>query len=106
MAWIWIGFDRTVAALFVVTWILLDRVAESRLKEAVAEADRTDPRWRRADVLANRLDVPDAENSASRVKMVLDQLAPDWMSPADGNRATAASRLYELSDRLSQLDPL
>ena len=38
--------------------------------------------------------------------MVLDQLAPDWMSPADGNRATAASRLYELSDRLSQLDPL
>ena len=106
LAWIWLGLASTVAALFVGTWILLDRAAESRLKEAVAEADRTDPRWRLADVLANRARVPDAENSALRVKRVLDQLAPDWMSPVAGNEVTAASRLYTLSNRLSQLDPL
>ena len=58
LAWIWIGLASTVAALFVGTWVLLDRVAESRLKGAVAEADRTDPRWRLADVLANRARFP------------------------------------------------
>jgi hypothetical protein len=52
--WIVIGIAYATTAAFVGAWIFLDRVADSRLEKAIAEADRTDPQWPRADVLANR----------------------------------------------------
>jgi hypothetical protein len=92
-------------AILVGAWALLDGVAASRLKNAIAEADRTDPRWRQADVWASRAPVPDAENSALRVQMVVDRLPPHWLATKAGSETNALRRLTELSSRLSQLEP-
>jgi hypothetical protein len=93
------------ALLIVGTWIVLDRAVGSRLKKAIAEADRTDRRWRQADLWANRAHVPDAENSALRVQMVVDRLPPHWLATQAGSETGALQRLSELSGRLSQLEP-
>jgi hypothetical protein len=92
-------------ALLVGAWALLDGVAESRLKNAIAESDRTDRLWRLADLWANRAHVPDAENSALRVQMVVDRIPPHWLATQAGSETGALQRLSELSSRLSQLEP-
>lgn len=96
----------TLALSFVGVWILLDRVADVRLEKAIAEADRSDPLWRQADLWASRAPVLDAENSALRVRMVLDQLPERWMAKRAPNETPAPHSLAELSERLSQLDPV
>jgi hypothetical protein len=96
----------TLALSFVGAWILLDLVASVRLEKAIAEADRTDPRWRQADLWASRAPVPDAENSALRVRMILDQLPEHWMTRRVPIEIPAPHSLAELSERLSQLDPV
>src|SRR4051812_15100700 len=40
---------------------------DERLRAAVAEADRLDPRWRFAELEADRAKVPDADNAAPLV---------------------------------------
>jgi hypothetical protein len=102
---IWTAIALVPAAFVVMAWIFLESMAGSRLQKAIAEADRTDPRWRHADVWASRAPVHDAGNSAVRVQMVLDRLPPRWFAEGAGD-VPAARRLAELSGRLSQLDPL
>jgi hypothetical protein len=100
-----IGTTAVLATLFGVPWIFLDRVTVHRLNKAVAEADRTDPGWRRADLWAARAPVPDAENSALLVQRVLDELPAHWMAESAENGTPASRRLAKLHNRLSQLDP-
>ena len=54
----------TLAVGYVLYAIRYYQIA-TRLKEALAEMDRTDPGWRLQDVEAARAVVPDAENSAA-----------------------------------------
>jgi hypothetical protein len=105
MRWIRVGLACLQVVLVVGAWLLLDRAAESRLKRAIAEADRTGPGWRQADVWGNRAQVPDAENSALRLQTVIDQLPSQFLATQAGTDTPAAKRLSELSGRLSRLDP-
>ncbi len=66
--WIKAMVGLTPLVLLVGAWLVLDHVAGDRLDKAIAEADRTDPRWRRADLWASRATTPDAENSACGFK--------------------------------------
>jgi hypothetical protein len=100
------GIACLPVVLVVGAWLLLDRAAESRLKRAIAEADRTGPGWRQADVWGNRAQVPDAENSALRLQTVIDQLPSQFLATQAGTDTPAAKRLSEVSGRLSRLDPL
>jgi hypothetical protein len=72
------------------------RSAEEELQAAFAEADRTDPRWRFADLLEDRQPIPDAQNPSLVVMQVnallgaagfdlgeqneqlFDELRPNW----------------------------
>ena len=105
MRWVCTVIALATALLLVGTWIVLDHAVGSRLKKAIAEADRTDPRWRQAEVWASRTPVPDAENSALRVQMVVDRLPPHWLATQAGSETGALRWLSELSSRLSQLEP-
>jgi hypothetical protein len=106
MRWIWTMIGLTPTVFLIGGWIFLDSAAAFRLKEALAEADRTDPGWRLAEVWASRAQVPDGENAALQVQMVLDRLPQDWMADNPQNETTAPQRLSALSRRLSQLDPV
>jgi hypothetical protein len=50
----------------------------TRLEEAVAELDRTDPGWRLHDIEGARAEIPDAENSARHVVAASRLLPKDW----------------------------
>ncbi len=62
------------------------RKAKNRLAEAMAAADRDDPNWRLDDLLAQREEVPDAENSA-KVLATLAPLLPRWWPPGPKPRS-------------------
>ena len=51
---------------------------EDRLRQVIAELDRTDPGWRLEDLEARRIVVPEAENSALRVAAVKRLLPWGW----------------------------
>src|SRR5438132_4539238 len=56
-------------------------VAESDLRAAIAEADRTDPGWRLLELEAKRPVIPDEENSAinlAKAKALLPAQWPIW----------------------------
>src|SRR5579885_3408857 len=48
--------------------------ADRRLRRALAETDRLDPRWRLADIEADRAAVPDGDNGALTVIAVATKL--------------------------------
>ena len=73
-----IVLGAVVVAAGIGTWLYLDRAVVWRLRAAESEADRLDPGWRLADLLANREDIPDEENSALRVIAVERSLPPGW----------------------------
>jgi hypothetical protein len=52
--------------------------ADGRYREAAAEADRLDPGWRLDEIMAQREKVPDAINSALRVRKIAQQLPHGW----------------------------
>jgi hypothetical protein len=104
--WICMGIGCLPIVLVVVGWVLLDRATESRLERAIAEADITGSGWRQADLWANRVQVPAAENSALRLQTVIDQLPSQFLATQAATDTPAAKRLSELSGRLSRLDPL
>jgi hypothetical protein len=52
--------------------------ADRRYREAAEEADRLDPSWRLDDILTQREKVPDAINSALRVREIAGQLPWGW----------------------------
>src|SRR5262249_37186850 len=50
--------------------------AERRLREVIEALDEKDPRWRLADIEADRATVPDAENAALVILSIRSQLLP------------------------------
>lgn len=87
--------------------------AEYELRAAVAEADRTEPRWRLEDVEADRTVVPDAENSARPVaaaKHLFPEKWPFWDWPdaatdQSGGPPGAPDKHKALADGLQDLEP-
>jgi hypothetical protein len=73
----------------------LDHQNERELREAEAEADVLDPGWRFQDLLAKRVPVPDAENSAPRLLAAAAPIPAAW--PNSPNR--------NLEDCVFQLSP-
>jgi hypothetical protein len=57
-------------------------LANQRLERAIAEADRLDPRWRLADIEADRATLPDEENSALTVSAARAKLPPNGLGSA------------------------
>jgi hypothetical protein len=70
------------------------RIADRRLRDAMAEADRLDPGWRLEELEAAREAVPDAENAAPRVLATYRLLPPQNQWPD-----------YHLDQALGQLAP-
>jgi hypothetical protein len=80
--WLRIGIILVLALLgSAVAWEYYARWEARRdLDARIAELDATDPRWRLADVEADRRQVPPAENSALIVKAAHALLPRDWQS--------------------------
>ena len=80
--------------------------ADRRYREAAAEADRLDPGWRLDDIMAQRAKVPDAINSALRVRKIAEQLPRGWpgLTRYDGSFSETETPEVRLEpERLSQL---
>jgi hypothetical protein len=63
-------------------------MVDGEMAAATRAADRDDPNWRWNDLLAHRMQVPDAENAALVVDEVLSLLPKGWMGnykPLPGN---------------------
>jgi hypothetical protein len=67
-----------LAAGVLLVWGWVQWKARRSLELAVAEADRLDPRWRLADLVASRRQVPAATNSANRVLAVAKGIPENW----------------------------
>ena len=93
-------------------YLFLTISAAKSLSAAVAEADRLDPRWRLKDVEADRVAVPDAENSAMTVVAAKQQLPKNWPfweswsePPAAQDPPDAGQKRRILADSFSELEP-
>jgi hypothetical protein len=67
-----------LAAAAAVVYGYLQRRPVQRAREAARELDRADPRWRLADIEADREQVPDDYNSARVAGMAAKLLPSDW----------------------------
>lgn len=78
--WPWlVGVPAILAPLLAfVTGLVVPRVVDRRLENAMAAADRDDPNWRLDDLMAHRDRVDDDENSAIVIAGALDLLPNDW----------------------------
>jgi hypothetical protein len=84
--------------------------ADRQLREAVAEADRSDPHWRLEDIEANRAAVPEGQNAAEWVRAAKRGLPgnwrPAWEVPLYGKAAPGAEeKRVALEQRFRQLEP-
>jgi hypothetical protein len=75
--WVGVALLMIVATAF---WagVYLGRWVDRRLAAAIAAADRDDPSWRLADLMAHRDPVPDEENSALVVAEAVSLLPDGW----------------------------
>jgi hypothetical protein len=93
----------------VALYLYFSAVADRDLQSAIAEADQTDPRWRLADVEADRAVVPDAQNSgvvAMAAKQLLPQKWPAWEMPAqDPVLSEAETKRQVLEQSFQELEP-
>lgn len=99
-----VGFGTVAIAFGVGTYV--GRVIDNRLANAIAEASKEDPHWRLHDLLANRRQLPDRENSALVVADVLEILPSDWprdQPPVGGGGAAEPSEVNQAYDRLVKL---
>ncbi len=105
-----------LAAAFAIG-IHVGRLVDRRLAAAVAAADRDDPFWRLADLMARREPVPAAENSALVVAKALFEVAPElarqpraaWpmaeAAPARGGQDIGEVALQSIRRVLAQGEP-
>ena len=107
---LWVGIPLGLVALILLvaagagayTAWSVDR----RLAVAVSRADVDDPYWRHDDLMANREEVPDAENSALVVAEVVSLLPENWPGnpPAPpGHPLGALPAVAKASDELSTI---
>ena len=94
--------------LVVGAWLALRSAAGSKLRSALATADRLDPGWRLAELESKRAVVPDTENSAPRVRAAFAMIPRDWLKPmprgAKGN-AKGPPRGNALFESFGSIDP-
>jgi hypothetical protein len=68
-----------IVVAVVVAWgAYLTYLWDAELREALAEADRTDPGWRLADIDAQRPTIPDEENSSVQMAKVKQARPAKW----------------------------
>jgi hypothetical protein len=85
----------------------LSNSGNSELRQAIAEADRLDPRWRLEDVETDRLDVPPERNSAEVVMVIKTLMPPKWPAwglPLPTDPAAEAKRMA-LEESFQKLEP-
>jgi hypothetical protein len=83
-------------------------VADSELREAIAETDRLDPRWRLEDVEAGRAVIPDERNSgevAMAATRLLPARWPAWEVAAKDEMGEDAVKRGVLQESFSDLEP-
>jgi hypothetical protein len=86
------------------TGAYLGRMVDHRLAAAISAADRDDPFWRLADLMAHRDPVPDAENSALVVAEALSLLPENWPAappPGPGESKPLPTEAEKAFDRLA-----
>jgi hypothetical protein len=77
-----LGWGVLVLAALVAIGLLWHRgKAASKLREKLAELDRTDPGWRLEDIEAAREDIPDEENSARVIAAAVLGMPRPWPPP-------------------------
>src|SRR5690349_16652053 len=98
----------TTAALIVAGRTYILHHARARTAAIIARLDRLDPGWRFEEIEARRDVVPDAKNSALRVRAVVGVLPKDWpkrrVSAPPGRDASSPPRAF-YQDPATQLDP-
>ena len=77
---------------------------DRRLTAAIDAADRDDPNWRLDDLLANREQVPDEENSALVMQQVLALLPTGWMNSIQVLSGENGTRVGQVKQDFSRLD--
>ncbi len=65
-------------AIVIAVWTYFYFASDVRLARALAETERQDPHWRLDDILAERGEIPDAENGALVVIAVKARKPPNW----------------------------
>jgi hypothetical protein len=65
---LFLGFCIALPGVPLALWVYKSRQLDADVDAAIAETDRLDARWRFADVLADRLQIPDEENAALQVQ--------------------------------------
>ncbi len=80
----------------VVAWVLFQWTARATLARAIAEADRLDPGWRLADLMAARRPVAAETNSASRVLEAAKGIPDGW--PESAERPSGPVKLPSIVD--------
>ncbi len=90
-------------------YLYLAMVAESDLRKAIAEADRTDPGWRLLELEAQRAVIPPAQNSAVHLmnaKALVSSQWPFWKYPfAPENRDQRREDLIIFDESFDKLEP-
>jgi hypothetical protein len=82
--------------------------ADRELQEAIDETDRLDPRWRLADLEADRAQVPEERNAAgpaAAVKGLLPKGWPAWEVPVQEGPPEDEERRQALADGFANLEP-
>ena len=93
------------------SWLWAGYVAGRRLRAAETQADRLDPGWRLADLLAKRDVIAPEDNSAIRVARVLRHIPRTWWSrkprPAGPFAPPGSPAIVEetIPDRIAQIPP-
>jgi hypothetical protein len=81
-------------------------MADQRLADAMAAADRDNPYWRLEDLMAHREQVPDAENSALVLAKVTELMPEEWPglgAPGDGGEPAGKNTALDAYDQLQKL---
>lgn len=74
-------FFLSLLVLLFVVYVFVRALDEWRLSEAIAAVSQTDPRWRLADIEADREQVPDEENAALVVQASYAGFPAGWVPP-------------------------
>jgi hypothetical protein len=86
----------------------LSSSAHSELRQAIAETDRLDPRWRLEDVESDRAYVPPEQNSAGvvmRIQTLLPPKWPSWEQPSQPADPAAEAKRAALEESFRSLEP-
>jgi hypothetical protein len=91
--------------IIVVVRLLLIDPSEQALREAIAEADRLDPGWRRQDLAARRPAIPDEQNAALRVLAARRLMPPGRWPPMPPRPAKGPTPPDPVVEALTKLPP-